>query len=84
MPAMTMDDLKEAVFQAVVSLGGKAKLIEIAKQVWADHEIDLRDSGDRFYKWQYEMRWAAKTLRDEGRFAPADGSPKGIWVVQKQ
>jgi hypothetical protein len=83
MPQMTMLDLKEAVFQAAAALGGKASVIDIAKHVWDNHENDLRASGDRFYKWQYEMRWAAKTLRDEGRFASAEDSPKGIWVVQK-
>jgi hypothetical protein len=81
---MTMADLKEAVFQAVISLGGKAKLIDIAKHIWVHRESDLRASGDRFYKWQYEMRWAAKNLRDEGRFAPAEDSPKGIWVAVKE
>jgi hypothetical protein len=33
MPALTMEDLKEAVFRAVTASDGKAKLIDIAKHI---------------------------------------------------
>jgi len=79
----TKDDLKEAVYRAVVAAGGKANLIDVAKHIWQHHEDDLRRSGDRFYRWQYEMRWAANVLRHEGRIAPADEAQRGVWVIKK-
>ncbi len=79
---MTKDDLKEAVAEAIRRNGGKATLIQIARYIWDNHESDLRASADRFYRWQYEMRWAANILRHEGRLAPAEDSPRGVWVLQ--
>ena len=61
--------LKAWVVEALVELGGEARQIEVAKVVWRRHENDLRDSGDVFYRWQYDLRWAATELRKEGRLA---------------
>lgn len=83
MSGMTNIELKEAVYKAVATKGGKATLIDVARYIWHNHEADLRASGDRFYKWQYEMRWAANVLRTEGRFEAAEDSPRGVWVIRK-
>ena len=80
---LSRQDLVEIVHQAVVGLGGNAKLIDIAKWIWRNHEADLRASGDLFYKWQYDMRWAALELRKQGRLANPDGAPKGVWMIAK-
>jgi hypothetical protein len=79
---MTRDDLKSVVLKAIIAKGGKARLIDVAKYIWEHHEHDLRGSGDRFYRWQYEMRWAANSLRAEGRLAPAESTDKGIWAIK--
>ncbi len=65
----TRHDLEDWVYRAVESLGGEAKLIEVAKKLWADHESELKASGDLFYTWQYDMRWAADRLRKQGKMA---------------
>lgn len=80
---MTKDELKTAVLSAIRANGGKAQLIEIAKYIWDNHENELRASGDRFYRWQYEMRWLANELRREGKLEPADAANKGIWVLKR-
>ena len=79
---MDKDDLKRAVVEAIRSYGGKATIVQVAKYIWEHHESDLKASGDRFYTWQYEMRWLANVLRHEGRLAPVEDSPRGIWVLQ--
>jgi hypothetical protein len=79
---MTRDDLKRAVLKGINHHGGKAKLIDIAKYIWEHYEPDLRASGDRFFRWQYEMRWAANELRKDGSVQPADLSPKGVWEAK--
>ncbi len=32
----------------------------------------LRDSGDMLYTWQYDIRWAAQQLRNEGTLKPVN------------
>ena len=59
-------DLKGWVVEALRAAGGSSSLIEVAKHIWDNHEDELRRSGDLFYKWQYDMRWAATVLRGEG------------------
>jgi hypothetical protein len=73
------DDLKEWVLSAVDSHGGEATLLEVAKDIWKNHEDDLRRYGEAFYVWQYDMRWAAQYLRDEGHLVAADQAPRGVW-----
>ena len=65
------DDLKEWVYQAVRQHAGQTKLIKVARYIWETYEQELRRSGDLFYTWQYEMRWAAQRLRNEGRLTLA-------------
>ncbi|MGI3164337.1 hypothetical protein [Pseudooceanicola sp. 200-1SW] len=60
-------DLQDWVFDAVKQLDGEASVAEVAKVIWEKHEADLRSSGDLFYTWQYDMRWAAEWLRKQNR-----------------
>jgi len=38
-------------------------VLEVSREVWRLHEHNLRASGDLFYVWQYELRWAAFKTR---------------------
>jgi len=78
------ENLTKWVLAAIDANGGQADLVEVAKYIWKNHEDDLRGSGDGFYTWQYDMRWAAQYLRDEGVLTGADQTPRGIWRRQKQ
>ncbi len=77
----TKHDLQDWVKNALVSLGGRGSLTEVAKEIWRAHERDLRGSGDLFYTWQYDMRWAANRLRRSGVMQPVATSPTGVWVL---
>lgn len=77
------DDLDNWVVEALTELGGKGSIIEIAKRIWDNHEEDLKKSGNLFYTWQYDYRWAGTRLRDKGVIHPAESSPKGVWVLRK-
>lgn len=80
----TKEDLKEWVVNVLRTYsGGQASLIDVARYIWAEHEADLRASGDLFYKWQYDMRWAALSLRHEGRLVPSDDAPRGYWKLAR-
>jgi hypothetical protein len=71
----TKQDLRQWVLEALRVHGGRARLVDVARTVWDEHEPELRQSGDLFYTWQYDMRWAATQLRHEGLLVPADQSP---------
>lgn len=62
--------------------GGSAKIAVVCKRIWDEHEHDLRASGDLFYIWQYEMRWAATTLRRDGVLVDAKKLPRGVWQLR--
>jgi hypothetical protein len=77
------EDLVRWVYQAVEENGGEASLIEVAKHIWKNHESDLKSSGDLFYTWQYDMRWAAQHLRDENKFVAATAQADRKWAIAK-
>jgi hypothetical protein len=63
----TRSDLKDWTVEALAALGGSARIADICKHIWNNHESELRQSGDLFYTWQYEMRWAGQILQKEGK-----------------
>ena len=77
------EDLPDLLFQTIVSLKGAATIVDACKLFWDQHEKELKQSGDLFYTWQYDIRWAATELRKTGRMKAAEISPRGIWEVIK-
>nr|WP_320050203.1 hypothetical protein [uncultured Desulfuromonas sp.] len=75
-------DLEIWIKEALMELGGQGHLIEVAKIIWIHHEHDLRKSGDLFYTWQYDMRWAANKLRASKDILPVKDSPSGVWILR--
>jgi hypothetical protein len=71
--------LQSWVVDAVRAHGGSARPLDVAKHIWRVHETELRASEELFYSWQYDMRWAAQRLRDQGVFAPKHGERRGTW-----
>ena len=78
---MNKFDLPDLLYNTIQSLGGSATIVEICKEFWKKHETELRKSGDLFYTWQYDIRWAATTLRKLGRMRDANICPQGVWII---
>jgi len=74
-------DLRDWLVEALTELGGAGGVVAVCGVVWRRHEADLRQAGDLFYTWQYDIRWAAQTLRDEGRLRPMDGKRRQPWAL---
>jgi len=74
--------LQEIIRNAIVKMGGNGTIVAVAKYIWENHENDLKDSGDVFYTWQYDMRWAAMKLREKDILKQASDSPKGVWILK--
>jgi hypothetical protein len=47
------------------------------------HQSDLENSDNLFYTWQYDMRWAAQRLRDDGRFVSAMNQINKKWKISE-
>lgn len=74
------DVLQQWVKDAVSAHGGSASVVQTARHIWQTHEMDLRQSGDLFFTWQYDMRWAAQKLRDSGWLVPAVRGQVANWT----
>lgn len=74
-------DLPEVLYSSLDALGGQSDIIGVCKYVWEHYSTNLENSGDLFYTWQYDIRWAATELRKTGRMKPAEQSPRGIWEI---
>lgn len=73
--------LKKWLVEAFENYNGIASIVEICKFVWERHENELKRSGDLFYTWQYDIRWAAYQLRKSRIMKSATESRKGIWEL---
>ena len=78
----TRHDLQEWLVDALSAHGGSATIVQVCEHVWANHEQDLRASGDLFYTWQYDIRWAATKLRKRSIMAPAAATQVGTWSLR--
>jgi hypothetical protein len=80
----TKYDLEEWILEALRALGGEGAIPRICDEVWRRHEDELRRSGDLFFTWQYDIRWAAQRLRDQRVLVPNAQTPRGIWRLAPQ
>ena len=78
------EDLQEWVIRALKAQGGSGTIVEVARHLWANHEAELKNSGDMFYTWQYDMRWACTRLRERKIVQSAEISARGEWKLQPQ
>lgn len=62
----TKADLQAWIREALEEPGGSTSLVDVARHIRVNQEGDLKASGDLFFTWQYDMRWAATVLRKEG------------------
>ena len=76
-----MEFLRKIIIQSLISYGGAATMLNVSKWIWENHSVELEERGNLFYRWQYEMRWAATSLRKDGILLPSELSDKGIWVL---
>jgi hypothetical protein len=74
--------LEDAVLDALKTLGGAGSIPKVAEQVWIAREKDLRGSGELFFTWQYDIRWAAQRLQDAGKLEKIKRSGKSVWELR--
>jgi hypothetical protein len=75
-------DLTDILEEALISLGGEGKIVEICEYIWSKYKDDLYLSGDIFYTWQYDLRMCAKeTLKAKGEIITLKDGKKSIWKL---
>ena len=74
-------DLRDWLVEALKANGKSATIVDVCKYIWNKYEDELKASGDLFYTWQYDVRWAATELRKTGKMKPANISPQGVWEL---
>lgn len=80
---MTMrEELQDWVIAALKDSGGSASVVQVAQHIWEHHENELRASGDLFFTWQYDMRWACTRLRERSIVQAAVVSKRGEWRLE--
>lgn len=78
---ISRDMLTDWVVDALRARGGQSNIVGVARYIWEHHETELRQSGDLFFTWQYDIRWAAKKLRDRGRIKPVNDRRSLPWEL---
>jgi hypothetical protein len=78
---ITKEMLPDLLYSVLKKMGGSASLLAVCKKFYSIYEVELKNSGDLFYTWQYDIRWAATTLRKSGRMKGANISPIGVWEI---
>jgi hypothetical protein len=79
----TRANLVNWVIEAITALGGEAKIARISEYTWKKCEDELKKSGDLFYTWQYDLRWAGLKLRKAKLIETAERSTRGSWWLRK-
>ena len=79
---MKRSDLKRYVVEALASLGGQGTIVDVAREIWQRHETELRMSGDLFFTWQYDIRWAKQVLQDQGLLKIERTGQKYVWILK--
>ncbi|MDE3021824.1 MAG: hypothetical protein KGI54_08190 [Pseudomonadota bacterium] len=77
----TREDMKGWIIEALRSMKGKGWPKDISKYIWEHYEPELKASGSLLYTWQYDIRWAAQSLRISGKLKPVDGKRNLPWEL---
>lgn len=78
---LTRDIMKIWVLEALKSLDGRGWPVEVSKYIWEHYEKELKKSGNMLYTWQYDIRWAAQSLRNEGKLKPVNNRRDLPWEL---
>nr|WP_246573814.1 hypothetical protein [Chelatococcus asaccharovorans] len=62
-------------------MGGQDEIVPIARYIWERYEAQLKASGDLYYTWQYDIRWAAQKLQDSGTLLKTRRGARSIWKL---
>jgi hypothetical protein len=74
-------ELPNIIHKLLIDSGKPLSIMDISKLIWKQYKLNLIVSGDLFYTWQYDFRWAATELRKRGIMKSCQESKKGFWEL---
>ena len=92
MKTIEKKDLPKILYSILTDLGGSANMLTVFKEFYRVYGPQIKEDNPLFYTWNYDIRWAATTLRKQGIMAPAkknenshgeDITAKGIWALKE-
>ena len=78
---LTRNDLVPWVIVALKAHSGKARVVDVCRHIWQHHKAELESAGDLLYTWQYDVRWAAHKLRNDGRMKAVHNDRSRLWEL---
>tara|TARA_B100001964_G_C13830327_1_gene421312 strand:+ start:323 stop:589 length:267 start_codon:yes stop_codon:yes gene_type:complete len=83
LPFIGKKDMICILVDALEFLQGKGTIVQVSKVIWENYNKELKSSGDIFYTWQYDMRWARHKLQKEGKLDTHMVNGRSIWELIK-
>ncbi len=83
LPFIRKKDMVWILVDALKFLKGKGTIVQVSKVIWENYNKELKSSGDIFYTWQYDIRWARHKLQKEGRLDTHMVNGRSIWELIK-
>ena len=71
------------VLDALEHRGGEGTIVQVAALIWEHYSEILKKSGDIFYTWQYDMRWARHVLSTKGKLETKSIGKINKWILVK-
>ena len=78
---MKRQDLKPWIVEAIKANNGKAAIFQICQYIWDNYHHRISADKKLLYTWQYEIRWAAHSLRNEGVIEIGQFK-RGVWSLK--
>ena len=75
---MTREDFKPWIMEALNAHDGKAEIFQVSRFIWDNYQHRISLDKKILYTWQYEIRWAALGLRDDG-LIDLGKFKRGVW-----
>lgn len=81
---VTRESFKPWVIAALEDHRKRAHLSLVTKHIWDHHKDEILDSNKMIYTWQYDIRWAANSLRREGKLKEVKKPYDGVWELAEE
>lgn len=79
---MSRKDFKPLILEALNSNGGRSAIFQICQFIWDNYHHRISQDKKMLYTWQYEIRWAAMGLREDG-LIELGKFKRGVWSTKK-
>lgn len=81
MTRLSRHDFKPWILESLTFHGGSAEIFQISRFIWDNYHHLISEDKKILYTWQYEIRWAALSLRNDG-LIELGKIRRGVWSLK--